>query len=334
MTNRNIKEEPGFQSHYAGRSVLVTGGAGFIGSHLATHLVDLGATVVVLDDLSEGHEDNLTHIRDHIRFVRASILDADAVAESVAGTDIVFHQAALASVPRSVAEPERSHEVNVSGTLRVLQACVKHGVTRFVYASSSSVYGDLPELPKHESHPPCPLSPYAQQKLTGEHMCSVWSTCYGLGTISLRYFNVFGPRQAADSAYAAVVAAFAASLLSGTQPRIYGDGSASRDFTYIDNVVQALLAAGACDRRLAGRVFNIAMGRRVTVLELLHTMADILQTPADPLFLPPREGDVPHSLADISAAVAELGYAPSVALREGLQHTLDWYRSHLKQDDQ
>ncbi|MBL1217701.1 MAG: SDR family NAD(P)-dependent oxidoreductase [Planctomycetes bacterium] len=328
MTTGNIKNHPDLAiAAYAGRPVLVTGGAGFIGSHLATRLVALGAHVTVIDDLSEGRADNLRHIRDQIRFVHASILDADALADAVEGKDLVFHEAALASVPRSVAEPERTNEVNVIGTLRVLQACVNHDVPRLVYASSSSVYGDLPTLPKHESHVPQPLSPYAQQKLSGEHMCSVWSACYGLTTVSLRYFNVFGPRQAADSAYAAVVAAFATALLAGEQPRIYGDGSASRDFTYIDNVVNANLAAGSCDPTLSGRVFNIAMGQRITVLELLQEMATLTGRPADVDFLPPREGDVEHSLADIEAARNELGFQPTVALREGLHHTLQWYES-------
>jgi len=322
---------------YGDRPVLVTGGAGFIGSHLVRGLVAAGAEVRVIDDLSHGHRANLASVEGSIRFVEASILDRPALDAVMDGADLVFHEAALASVPASIERPRDYHAVNVDGTLEVLEASRRHGVRRVVFASSSSGYGDQPELPKRETMRPDCLSPYAQQKLAGEYLLRAWSQSYGLSTVSLRYFNIFGPGQRADSAYAAVVAAFATALLEGRRPRIFGDGSASRDFTYIDNVVKANLLAGwrhledppddpEVAERFRGGVVNVACGRRTTILELATTMAACVDADVEPEFAPPRAGDVLHSLADISRARAWLGYEPEVDLRTGLEETMAWYR--------
>ncbi len=340
---------------YRGLPVVVTGGAGFIGSHLARALVGHGAEVRVIDDLSGGTLDNLAPLRIQeatsqasaaaartsirtspppIRFFRSSILDAEALARCCAGAAVVFHEAALASVPASIEQPRRYLEVNVLGTQQLLETAVKCGVRRVVFASSSSVYGDQPALPKVETQLPDPLSPYAQQKLTGEHLMRVWSLCYGLSTVCLRYFNIFGPYQRADSAYAAVVAAFANALLTGRPLRIFGDGSASRDFTFVSDVVQANLLAGAAhgldappsaDPLLAGGVVNIARGERITVAELARLMSEIARHEAPPVFEPPRAGDVLHSLADITRARQWLGYEPKTTVRAGLEETMAWY---------
>lgn len=330
------RSEDNYESSFAGKSIAVTGGAGFIGSHLARKLVALDTDVRIIDDLSGSSLDNLAPIKSSIKFNHASILDPDALAETIAGAEIIFHEAALASVPASIEDPQRYHEVNITGTMRVLEAARKYNVKRVVFASSSSVYGDLPSLPKYETDRPQPLSPYAMQKLTSEYLLDVWARCYQLTTISLRYFNIFGPGQSADSAYAAVVAAFAKALLKNKPPRIFGDGSASRDFTFIDNVVQANLRAAAIPRdqlqsQLAGRppIFNVACGKQTTVLELANAM--ITQTNPDltPTFDPPRAGDVLHSLADISLASEILGFTPTTRLDEGLKQTIDWYRTQI-----
>ncbi len=322
---------------YSRRTVLVTGGAGFIGSHLVHGLVAHGATVRILDDLSSGKRANLADLGDTITFTEASILDRDALDATLPGCDLIFHEAALASVPASVENPRAFHEVNTDGTFELLEAARRHNVHRIVFASSSAVYGDQPELPKRESMLPDPLSPYAQQKLTDESLLRVWALNYGLTAICLRYFNVFGPLQLADSAYAAVVASFCNRLLSGLPPRIFGDGSASRDFTYIDDVVTANLLAGAVDwdagrspavpNHLRGGILNIARGERITVLELAQILTTLARLDAQPEFAPPRPGDVQHSLADISRARTILGYQPRVSVAEGLSKTLEWYRS-------
>ncbi|MDB5294150.1 MAG: biosynthesis protein WbpP [Phycisphaerales bacterium] len=312
---------------FKGRKALVTGGAGFIGSHLAEALFRLGAAVVVLDDLTGGAVDNLKHLP-AVHFVRGSILDSNLLARCVAGCDVVFHQAALGSVPASVNHPRRYHEVNAGGTLNVLEAARLAGVRRVMFAASSSAYGDSEALPKVETMPVWAKSPYAATKAAGEAMLRAWSDSYGLDTVSLRYFNIFGPRQNANSAYAAVIAAFAKALLAGTAPVIYGDGEQSRDFTYVDNAVHANLLAARAPGRLGGVVLNVACGARVTVNELAAEMARRLGRPdLAASHQPDRAGDVKHSQADLSAARAALGYEPVVNFQAGLAATVDWYRS-------
>lgn len=324
------------RSFYEGRSVLVTGGAGFIGGHLCDALVSLGATLRVIDDLSNSSLEHLAGLielePDRIRFVHGSILDDDALAEAAKGCATVFHLAALGSVPRSIEEPQRTWSVNATGTLRVLEAARRVGASRVVFAASSSAYGDQPELPKVETQPPRPMSPYAASKLAGENLLAVWARCYGLSTVSLRYFNVFGPRQAADSAYAAVVAAFAKALLNGTPPVIFGDGSASRDFTFVGNAVLATLLAGAAPASLRGEVVNVGTSSRMTILELAREMARAAGVPqVEPRFQPSRPGDVAHSQADITLARTLLGYVPVTSVSEGLAETIEHYRKALAQ---
>jgi nucleoside-diphosphate-sugar epimerase len=319
---------------YSGQTVCVTGGAGFIGGHLVDALVSLGATVNVIDDLSNSSLEHLAGLielePERVRFTHASILDDDALLAAAKGAHVIMHLAALGSVPRSVLEPQRYWSVNATGTLRVLEAARKVGAKRVVFAASSSAYGDQPTLPKVESQPTCPLSPYAASKLAGEQLLAVWNKAYGLSTVSLRYFNIFGPRQPADSAYAAVVAAFAKALLAGEQPTIYGDGGQSRDFTYISNAVLATLLAGASQHHLSGQVLNVGTARRVTILELAQLMAQQTGHPhVQPIFKPERAGDVKHSLADISAAKQLLAYEPVTRLEDGLTETVEWYRRAL-----
>jgi nucleoside-diphosphate-sugar epimerase len=324
------------RSFYEGRAVLVTGGAGFIGGHLCDALVSLGATLRVIDDLSNSTLEHLAGLielePERIRFVHGSILDDDALAEAAKGCATVFHLAALGSVPRSIEEPQRTWSVNATGTLRVLEAARRAGAARVVFAASSSAYGDQPELPKVETQSPKPMSPYAASKLAGENLMAVWARCYGLSTVSLRYFNVFGPRQAADSAYAAVVAAFAKALLHGTPPVIFGDGSASRDFTFVGNAVLATLLAGASATPLRGEVVNVGTSSRMTVLELAREMARAAGVPqVQPRFQGVRPGDVAHSQADIGLARALLGYVPVTSVSEGLAETIEHYRKALAQ---
>lgn len=310
--------------------VLITGGAGFIGSHLAEALVSLGAKVVVLDDLSGGDRVNLEPFAGHVEFVEGSILDPDTVAGCVQGCRFVFHQAALGSVPRSVAQPRLFQEVNVNGTLNVLEAARSAKVRRVMFAASSSAYGDSPTLPKIETMPPLPKSPYAANKLACEHLMRAYAASYGLDTVSLRYFNIFGPRQNANSAYAAVIAAFAKSLIAGQRPVIFGDGLQSRDFTFVDNAVHANLLAACAAANLNGEVVNVACGQRVTVNELAQRMADLMGAPhLKPIYEPERAGDVKHSLAQLSAAQSILGYRPIVSFEQGLRPTVQWYQSVL-----
>ncbi len=311
-----------FGDTFASMPVCVTGGAGFIGSHLVDALVALGAQVRVIDDLSHGRQENLAAARDQISFIRASILDDSVLGEAIDGCSVVFHQAALGSVPHSVEEPALFHEVNAIGTLRVLEQARTAGVERVIYAASSSAYGDSDTLPKIESMPVQPTSPYASSKLAGELMLHAFCACYDLDGVSLRYFNIFGPRQRPDSQYAAVVPAFAEALIEGRRPDIFGDGNQSRDFTHVDNVVSANLLAAAAPKRLEGAVLNIACGGRFTLRELLRTLADILSVEPVHESRPPRAGDVQHSQADITRAGALIGYDVITDLHRGLKETL------------
>jgi UDP-glucose 4-epimerase len=305
---------------------LVTGGAGFIGSHLVDALVAAGHDVRVLDNLSTGDASNLHDVRDRIDFLKADVTNFESVRKSSRGVDWVFHQAALASVPRSVADPLATHRACVDGTLNVLLAARDAKVRRVVYAASSSAYGNSERLPKNETDPTAPLSPYAVAKLAGEHYCAAFTEVYGLETVRLRYFNIFGPRQPPDSPYAAVIPLFIRAMLAGRGPTIHGDGMQSRDFTYIDNAVQAnLLAATATG--VAGKVYNVACGRRFTLLDIVNGINELLGTSIRPVHTDPRAGDVRHSLADITRAVEDLHYAPNVDVEEGLKRCVDYYRS-------
>jgi nucleoside-diphosphate-sugar epimerase len=319
------------RSAYAGQGVCVTGGAGFIGGHLVDALVSMGANVRVIDDLSNSTLEHLAGLielePERVRFVHGSILDDQAIAEAVDGCRCVFHLGAVGSVPKSIEAPQRTWSVNATGTVRVLEAARRAGVGRVVLAASSSAYGDQPQLPKVETMLPRPLSPYAVSKLAGEQLLSAWSHCYGLSTVSLRYFNIFGPRQSADSAYAAVVAAFTKALLAGEPPTIYGDGSQTRDLTFVSNAVLATLLAGASTAKLQGQVMNVGTGRRVSILELANILAQQCGVPhVQPVFQPPRAGDVKDSLADISLARQLLGYEPVATLEDGLAETVEWFK--------
>jgi UDP-glucose 4-epimerase len=314
-----------------GICVLVTGGSGFIGSHLVQALLRSDAVVRVLDNLATGRRANLDEAlelsgrRERCTFVEGDVTDRLAVREAMRGVDYVLHQAALPSVQRSVDDPFSSHVVNVEGTLNVLVAAREAGVRRLVYASSSSVYGDSPTLPKREDMPTYPLSPYAATKLAAEAYCRAFTRVYGLETVSLRYFNVFGPRQDPLSPYAAVVPRFIEALLQGRRPVIFGDGKQSRDFTYIENVVQANLLAMHAPG-VGGEVFNIACGESVDLQTVLGLLAEFTGQPLHPEHQPPRAGDVRHSLADISKARQLLGYRPAISFREGLRQTVEYFR--------
>ncbi len=302
---------------------LVTGGAGFVGSHLVHALLARGDQVRVLDDLSTGRAENLP--ASGAELVKGSITDPAACRRACAGVDGVFHQAAQVSVPRSVEAPLESYRINVMGTLQVLEACRENGVRRVVFAASSAAYGDAPELPKVETMPARPLSPYASGKLAGEELLRVYGELHGMRTVSLRYFNVFGPRQADDSPYTGVIAIFARALLENRRAKIFGDGAQTRDLTYVDNVVAANLAA--MQRELpAGIVINVGTGERVSVLDVYREMARALGSELEPQHAPPRAGDVRDSLADIRRARELLGYVPQMHWREGLARTVAWYR--------
>jgi UDP-glucose 4-epimerase len=308
-------------------SFLVTGGAGFIGSHLVEALVRQGDRVRVLDNFATGKVENLVAIADDVELVSGDVCDEAAVRRAVAGCDVVFHQAALASVPRSVEEPLATHAACASGTLIVLHEARKAGVRRVVYAGSSSAYGNPPSCaePKRESDSPSPLSPYAAAKLAGEIYCTAFWHSYGLETVVLRYFNVFGPRQDPRGPYAAVIPLFIKAILGGKQPVIFGDGKQTRDFTFVDNVVQANLFAATADSA-AGQVSNVGSGVAVSLLDLLKELNAILGTEVDPILQPARPGDVRDSLADISRAKTILGYQPAVGLSDGLRRTVEFYR--------
>jgi UDP-glucose 4-epimerase len=304
---------------------LVTGGFGFVGSHIAEALVRRGDRVRVLDNRSTGQRDNLAAFAGQIETVEGDVIDLATVEGAVAGCELVFHQAALASVPRSVAEPLATHAADATGTLHVLDAARRAGARRVIYAASSSAYGNQPTPRKRESDLPSPLSPYAAAKLAGELYCEAFWHSYGLETVALRYFNVFGPRQDPNGPYAAVIPLFIRAVLAGQQPTIYGDGLQTRDFTYVENVVRAnLLAADAPDA--AGRVFNVGNGQSISLLDLLTALNGILGTKIEPLFQPARAGDVRDSLADITLARQVLGYEPAVDLTEGLRRTVEFYR--------
>jgi len=306
---------------------LVTGGAGFIGSNIVVELLQRGERVRVLDNFSTGRRKNLSDVLDNLELIEGDLCDLDTCRRAVRGVDYVLHQGAVPSVQRSIDDPITSNDANIKGTLNLLIAARDADVRRLVYASSSSIYGDSPTLPKQENMPLRPKSPYAVSKLAAEHYCRIFTSVFGLETVSLRYFNVFGPRQDPTSHYAAVVPLFIKAMLVGKPPTIYGDGLQSRDFTYVGNNVHAnLLAAMAED--VAGQVFNVACGQRYTLLELVATLNEILGMHIEPLFAPPRPGDVKHSLADISRAQAKLGYTVKVDFRAGLGKAVAWYREH------
>jgi UDP-glucose 4-epimerase len=306
-------------------TVLITGIAGFIGSSIARALVAEGAQVRGIDNLSTGSMDNIEEIRSHIDFRKADVLDREALSHACSGVDYIFHEAAIPSVPKSVDDPIGTNEPNLTGTLYVLEAARKAGAKRVLYAASSAAYGDSPELPKTEAMLPAPLSPYAVQKLAGEHYLASYYRVYGLETVSLRYFNIFGPRQDPSSQYSGVLARFISLMLAGQTPTIYGDGLTSRDFTYIDNVVSAnLLAAKAPAEKVAGQVFNIATGDRTTLLQAFTEVKRITGYTGSVNHAPEREGDIKHSLADISRAKAAFGYKVVADLAYGLEQTIEW----------
>lgn len=300
---------------------LVTGGAGFIGSHIAHRLLEIGEDVRILDNFSTGNRANLDALRGRAEVIEGDIRDPEVVHRAASGIQTIFHQAAEPSVPRSIADPAGTYDVNVSGTLNILLAARDAGCARVVFASSSAVYGDAPEMPKSESMLPALLSPYASSKLAGEGLCQVFTRSFGVDAVSLRYFNVFGPRQDPNSAYAAVIPRFLAALTAGERPVIYGDGGQSRDFIYIDNVVDANLKAAVAGG-VAGKVYNIAAGSSVTLNQMLTQVAEMLSVDANPHYEPERAGDIRHSLADISAARSDLGFDVSVPFEDGLQRTV------------
>jgi|SRR5579862_4021362 nucleoside-diphosphate-sugar epimerase len=309
---------------------LITGVAGFIGSSLARELLRRGEHVRGVDNFSTGKRENLSEIVGDIDFGEADILDLDAMRLACSGVDYVLHQAAIPSVPKSVLDPVGSNRANVDGTVNVLLAARDAKVKRVVYAASSSAYGDTPTLPKRETMTPDPISPYAVAKLAGEHYMTSFYRCYGLQTVSLRYFNIFGPRQDPSSPYSGVLAKFITQMLAGQQPTIFGDGEQSRDFTYIDNAVQAnLLACQAPKEQVAGRVFNVATGRRVSLDRTFKLLQELTSYSGSAIHGPERSGDIKHSLADISLAEKHLGYKPEVDFEEGLRRTVKWYREQM-----
>src|SRR5437764_853159 len=308
---------------------LITGVAGFIGSSLARAVLAQGDQVRGIDNLSTGKRDNIAEIENKIDFREVDLLDFDGLHQACRGVDYVFHEAAIPSVPKSVLDPLGSNRANVDGTVHLLIAARDAKVKRVVYAASSSAYGDTPSLPKHEGMTPNPISPYAVAKLTGEYYMISFYRCYGLETVSLRYFNIFGPRQDPSSQYSGVLAKFSMQMLRGEQPVIFGDGEQSRDFNYIDNAVSAnLLACSAPAEECAGRIFNIATGRRASLNETLELMKPLTGYSGEAKYAPERGGDIKHSLADITLAQKHLGYKPLVSFEEGLQRTVEGYRRH------
>jgi nucleoside-diphosphate-sugar epimerase len=308
------------------KKYLVTGGAGFIGSHIVEALVKKGSFVRVLDNFSSGKIENLKDSVRKIELVRGDVRDRQACLEATKGIDFILHQAALRSVPKSMKNPQEYNEVNIGGTLNMLEACLKNKVKCFVFASSSSIYGEAVKFPERENDLPRLISPYALTKLAGEYYCKIFALTYGLRTVSLRYFNVFGPRQALDDEYAVVIPKFITCLLNGDQPPIYGTGRQSRDFTYVNNVVDANLLATKLNRS-NGEFFNVASGRNYSVLELARILNRILKKDIRPLFLKPRPGDVFKTLADLTKAKKILGYRPKVDFIQGLGLTVDYFKS-------
>ena len=304
---------------------LVTGGAGFIGSHLAEELVRRGETVRVVDNLITGKRQNLSHVPS-VEFVEGDLADLDVARRAVKGIDYVLHQAAIPSVPRSVEDPITSNRANIDASLNVLVAARDAGVTRLVYAGSSSAYGNTPTLPKVETMAPAPLSPYALQKLVAEQYCQMFTRLYGLQTVTTRYFNVFGPRQDPSSPYSGVISIFISALCEGRRPTIYGDGEHTRDFTYVANVVDGVLRACTADNA-SGEVINVATSGRISLNILFNTVRELVGSTVEPIYAEPRAGDVKDSQADISKAKRVLGYQPSVTFEAGLAKTVEWYRS-------
>jgi nucleoside-diphosphate-sugar epimerase len=306
---------------------LVTGGAGFIGAHMVDELVRRRHNVVVLDDLSAGREQNLSQVAGKIEFVRGRITDLEALRTACRGVDYVLHLAARTSVPRSVKDPLETNRINVDGTLNVLVAARDARVRRVVFAASSSAYGETPSLPKVEATPPAPISPYGVSKLAGELYAQVFGRVYDLENVSLRYFNVFGPRQDPSSPYSGVLSRFIGAMLDGVPPVVFGDGEQSRDFTYVANAVQATLLASEA-QGVSGMVFNVGTGRRYTLNQTLQLLQAIAEKPVQAQYAPPREGDIRHSQADIELARKRLGYQPQVGFEEGLRRTWEWYRGN------
>ena len=303
---------------------LVTGGAGFIGSHVVEALLARGEAVRIVDNFYSGRQENLP-LEGSFDLLVGDLADEGVARRAIEGCDVVIHLAAIASVPRSVSDPLASHRANVDATLQVLIAARDAGVSRLVFAGSSAVYGDAPELPKREDHRPRPLSPYALNKLIGEQYCDVFTRLYGLPTVTTRFFNVYGPRQDPGSPYSGVISLFIDAALEGRRPTVYGDGGQTRDFTYVEDVVAGVLRC--CEApEVSGAVMNIATGSRVSLLEVLDTLADLTDRAIDPIFMPPRDGDIRDSQADISLARERLGFDPKVSFREGLRRTLSWFQ--------
>ncbi len=307
---------------------LVTGGAGFIGSHIVRRLIADGHRVRVLDNLSTGSMDKLADVVDRVEFVQGDLRHEADCRTACAGVEMVFHEAALPSVPRSVEDPQIFHDNNINGTFQLFLAAKEAGCRRIIYAASSSAYGDQPTQPKRETMMPAPLSPYAFNKLAGEYYARVFYESYGLETISLRYFNVFGPHQDPSSQYAAAISSFVSAILRGEQPIVYGDGEQTRDFTHIDNVVEANMLAAAAERT-QGEVINIACGQSVTINQVITTINRLLGTDLKPRYAPQRAGDILHSLADIALAREVIGYEPHIMFEDGLARAIEWYRANL-----
>ncbi len=306
---------------------LVTGGAGFIGSSIVESLLERGESVRVVDNFSTGKRENIEPFLNRVEFIEGDLCDIEVAKKAVKDMDYVLHQAAIPSVPRSIEDPLKTNESNITATLNLLLVSLEAKVKRFVYASSSSVYGNSPSLPKREDMPPEPESPYAVSKLTGEYYTRLFFKLYGLETVALRYFNVFGPRQDPTSQYAAVVPKFITALLNNDPPLIYGDGEQTRDFTYIENVVEANILA-ATTPKIAGRVFNIATSEGITVNRLFQTLREIVGVRIEPVYTKPRKGDVKHSFADIGEAKRYLNYKPTVGFEEGLERTVEWFKKN------